>query len=697
MNIIEFEEQRIKLFQKLNQNVNDRIKLFLLIDYFSCILSTKNKSIIEAFTADLIEIFISLLNKVNPLFLHPKNFQNVIDNSNLILEHISFEDISKMLKIAIDEFTKKFVSLEITLEGNVIESKANLLNFPVLEKYENLNLLNGGFVETITISINNTNTENKFIVVPSNSNIEKGLLEQINLSWDCAVNYINKIVKIKSHYHEVVVQFDQKAGNYIGNSFGTALTILFIQKLIEIYNSKYLIKIKPGIVITGGIDKNNEILSVGNDIIEKKTELVFYSTEQIFVVPKIDEIASLVKLRELHKEFPKRKLAIVAVENLDDLFNRRNIIEFKKLSLIKKTERKLKRNWKAAVIILPLLFALTLFLYRDWDDYPAILESSETTLFVKNKSGRVLWERKIGYIPGHSKFENYFSYFQKLVDINGDGVNEIIIANEELSELNNNLDFRRIVCFDKNKIEIWHYQFTDSISTSFDKMDTKYSALIIDTLSILNRKVLLCFSNNVNSFSSALFLLDLKTGKRVNSTLWNSGFFTNGIVNDFDNDGKKEIIATFINNGFEQTGILQIEVGKLNGQCPTTEKYKYKNLPLADLEQYILFPKTDYAHYFNQRIEGIQIGALAYREQNKLSIGIIPNNFVRSQYMYFYNFHNINFNIVIGNEFRVLRDSLVVKGKLKPPFTDTDEYCNLLISQIKYWNGKEFVYKNELD
>lgn len=63
---------------------------------------------------------------------------------------------------------------------------------------------------------------------------------------------------------------------------------------------------------------------------------------------------------------------------------------------------------------------------------------------------------------------------------------------------------------------------------------------------------------------------------------------------------------------------------------------------------------------------------------------------------YYYNYLLNNFEIIVGNGFRVMRDSLVVHGKLKPPLTDTDEYCNLLISQIKYWNGKEFVYRKDL-
>lgn len=48
------------------------------------------------------------------------------------------------------------------------------------------------------------------------------------------------------------------------------------------------------------------------------------------------------------------------------------------------------------------------------------------------------------------------------------------------------------------------------------------------------------------------------------------------------------------------------------------------------------------------------------------------------------------------SDYRVRRDSLVVHGKLQFALTDIDEYCNISKSKILYWNGKEFVYKNQL-
>ncbi|MFZ1290469.1 MAG: hypothetical protein WAR79_10270 [Melioribacteraceae bacterium] len=547
MNIIDLENERIKLIQKLNENFNDRIKLFLISDYFELVLSTKNKSVIEAFTAEFIGLFSSLLQNTIPQFLRPEYFSKIIKLSQELKDHISIDEFRNSLSNSIGIFSNKFTNLQKILDGEVLQNQESKIKFPVLEHFEKGKVLLGGFIESISISLKVSYQKNKFIIIPSNVNLEKKLSEQINLSWNCAINYLKTFVKLKSKFYEVIIQFDQKVGNYIGNSFGTALTILFIQHLLDVNNVGYKIKIKPGIVLTGGINEKYEILSVSDEIVEKKTELVFFSTEQIFVVPKIDELSALIKLKDLQKEFPRRKFLIIAVENLEDLFNRRNILEIKKISLIRKTSRKLKRNWKAAIIILPLLIFVAYFLYRDWDDNPANLEATENTVFVKNKSGRVLWTNKVGFDPYRLPGENYLNYFQKLVDINNDGINEVILSHEEYSELGDKSNFRRIVCLDKNKTKIWQYSFKDTITTNLQKMDTIYSSFLIDTVTIQNKKSLVCVANNAKSYSSAIFQLDLKTGKRINSTLWNAGFFRNGLINDFDKDGKNEIFADFIN------------------------------------------------------------------------------------------------------------------------------------------------------
>lgn len=696
MNIIELEQKRISQIQYLDSLSSNRLKLFSLYYFFKDILATQNKAVIEAFLPEFIERYTYLLENTEPYYTNPKIFKSIIEQANEINNFDGLKFINSTLSDSINIINEKYKKIVSILNGNLLFEINNKINFPILEKSNQTHFQSYGFLESFTVSIKKGMQKDNFIIIPSSEILEAKIEKQVQISWEIAISYLKKYKNRSSKFHEVIISFDKKVGFYTGNSLGVALTISFIEQLLLFYNTDYLISTKPGVTITGGINEEHNIIDVSKEIIREKTEIVFYSLESIFVVPKNDEQSAKEKYEELKKQYPKRKLSIIGIENIEDLFNRRNIVEIKKQNYIKKTAKSLRSNWKAAIIIMLLSTIVGFYFIRDFDDNPAILESSSNTLFVKNKSGKVLWTKKMGYDPIRTNSYEYLSSFQKIVDINDDGLNEIILAGENLDEEQNHSELNRIVCIDKNKGVIWNYIFRDTVTTNLQKMDTLYSTCLIDTATIKKRKTLLCIANNSKSYSSAIFQLDLITGERINSTLWNAGFFVNALIKDFNNDGKAELFASFINNGFERIGILVIEPEKLEGQCPTSLQYKYKYMDLANFKDYILLPKTDYTQFINKRTEGIIYGQPSF-DFGKGEIHIVVEvEFNKAHFSYIFNTNTKNFEMVIGNDFRVMRDSLVVHGKLKPPLTDTEEYCNILKSQIKYWNGKEFVFRKDL-
>jgi hypothetical protein len=56
-----------------------------------------------------------------------------------------------------------------------------------------------------------------------------------------------------------------------------------------------------------------------------------------------------------------------------------------------------------------------------------------------------------------------------------------------------------------------------------------------------------------------------------------------------------------------------------------------------------------------------------------------------------------DFDIIVDNQFRVIRDTLVAQGKLKPPYTDTEDYKNIIKNNILYWQDGKWVKREELD
>ena len=56
-----------------------------------------------------------------------------------------------------------------------------------------------------------------------------------------------------------------------------------------------------------------------------------------------------------------------------------------------------------------------------------------------------------------------------------------------------------------------------------------------------------------------------------------------------------------------------------------------------------------------------------------------------------------DFNISVTDQFTVYRDSLVLNGTLKEPYTNTKEYVELYKKGIRYWKNGKWVKREELE
>jgi hypothetical protein len=275
-----------------------------------------------------------------------------------------------------------------------------------------------------------------------------------------------------------------------------------------------------------------------------------------------------------------------------------------------------------------------------------------------------------------------------------------LIAGESLESLNIKEDFGRIACIDFKGDEIWHYSFRDTVFTESELLSVHYKTWILDTLTFNKQKILFAIAQNHQSFSSAIFCLDLKTGNRIAGTLWNAGFIIKGIVVDLDSDGNKEIVAICHNNGFESPAIFVVDVRKLNGLNPAPQNYKLVGKSNAKLNRYILLPKTDFTNYYNETRLGALSNYLGFRDDlNKIFFGTKEGNSSgESGEVWYYLDKNLkDFDIVIGEDLRIKRDSLVGRGILSYPLTDTYKYREILKSKILYWKNGKWVKREELD
>jgi len=690
-NPIKLDEERSKLLEKILLNSSNNTRLDAYLDYFFKILSYNKSNFEEAFLSEFLEDYLNIVRGYEAWGNDPELTQKVFKQLQTIKEKI---------------FAKEYadtISKEITRLESQLNDQANILNgigektgderkayFPVIDNEAPFNCY--GLIESITVRINKSDSEDKFIIIPSEKEIEHRISEQIKISWKLALIISEKYIRKHNHYHEVIISFDKKAGFYVGNSLGIALTLSFLEQILKFYNPTYIINISEGSAFTGGIDTQGNMLNTGEEIIKRKVAAVFFSQLNFFVIPKLEETYAYFALGQLKKKYPGRKLKLITVEDIDDILNRRDLVEIKKQKAIVRTGKFVKKNLISAIATFFLAFLFAYLFVMDFDDNPSSLDLDGSKVYVKNAKGRVLWSKEL-LIPKHLiNQKSIINKYVKIIDINGDNKNEILFVGN-----NSN----RVKCFDFKQNELWSYKFEDLVENKEQKLNTEYVIMIIDTFTYGGEKSVYLISTNGPSFSSAIYRISAEDGKRLSGTLWAAGHFTDAIIMDYDDDGENEIISVGADNGYEDLAFFICELDTLIKMRPTTNNYLLENITQAQMDYYLRLPKSDYDKYLENRTPHYRVGSFAYNADSKkfvFSTGIDLSQIdLQLGYEITINNGKVDVDVVIGSHFRVIRDSLVAKGKLNLPYTDTEGYKEIIKNNILYWKDGKWVNRKEIE
>ncbi len=691
---IELEKQRIRLVKQTLSTSSITLQVISYYNYFSKIIPFDDRILEEAFLTEFIEDFTSKLSTFEVWGIEPGFTKKLVDVVNQLKDRPVAVSSGHLLTVEAEKLGTQLSALIDILEGREQGTKGSRNTyFPLIDEGNT----NGfyGILETITIRINRAAGADKFIIIPSEREIEKGIMEQTKISWELALQKLKEYVKKPFTHHEVLISFEKKDGFYQGASLGTALNVSFLSQLMEFYNPPYSLSIVPDTAFTGALSITGEALPAGDKIIRQKTAAVFYSFINTFIVPRQDEQSALEMYKVLKEKFPSRKLKILPIETIDDVLNRRDIIEIKKRHAAARAGKFMRKNWiSTATIIVSLTVILFLFIL-DLDDNPASLSSDGSNLYIKNKNDKVLWTKYLSFdlkqmIPGRS-----LSRFAKIVDINSDGENEVVITGQSTRD-DWNYDSRLILrCYDKDENELWNSSFLDSVYSRREILNTEYNLSIIDTLTYAGKKSLFLCSANGPSFSSAVYRIDLSNGKRLPGTLWASGHIMNCYLGR-NTDNRPEIIGAGYDNGYEDLVFFVYTFDTLTSVRPTTDDYLIKGFPAASMKAYIRFPKNDFDNYMKVRTPGYLIDGLAV-ENNKIIFGsAIPPQHLEAETGYAIDFNYNDIDINFSSSFRVQRDTLVAHGLLKPPYTDTKEYREIIKNSILYWKNGGWVKRSEL-
>ncbi len=689
MNPFIIEQKRIELSKAL-PSCFGRCRLWLLADFYKLLLESRDQVIIKAYADEFLDDFISGVLNFNALYTPVSKTEELIKYLDR-LSNLSFSvGRIQLIKDAILKTKNNLDKLKQTLNG-ISNSFIYSLSFPLLYKDKQPCHRSFGIIESLKIKISKTKNADSFIIVPSPQKLEEQFEKQIKICFNYATGYVSRYSKKVNAFHEVIIYFENRSAFYEGNSFGIAMTIGFIEELTKLYNLPYLFSINEKVTSTGGINETGKALSVSGNNIKSKVEIVFYSPIEYFIIPKADEKEAEEKLQELKEKYSRRKLNLVSIDNINELIDRRSLIQIRKQPIALRIAKEIKENWIASLLLSLIMLILVFVFINNYDSNPSFSDIQGNELLIKNKSGKLLWKKTLN-ANEKNLYREEKEQLVKITDIDNDGSNEVLICCE-LAEIGKISDQGRISCYDSNGNTRWIYSCKDSVETRVEKFKFNFISKIIGVVEENHRRILYLFANHERMYPSVIYKLDLITGERLKGELWNPGTIYSALIDDFNNDRQNEIVVGCVNNSLRLPCVFLIKANMLNGITYSTPDYYFLGKNKAQLQNCLFLPKTDYSTYKKQDINHIAPGSLVNNENEKMFYFHVLEGDIEEKavvvYKLSYDFNKID--LFVNSNLRVRRDSLVAKGILKLPYSDTGDkaYTELLKKQILTWDGEK--------
>jgi hypothetical protein len=158
------------------------------------------------------------------------------------------------------------------------------------------------------------------------------------------------------------------------------------------------------------------------------------------------------------------------------------------------------------------------------------------------------------------------------------------------------------------------------------------------------------------------------------------------------------LIISGLDNGYEDAIIFAVELDKLDGCRLTIQQYLIKDKKVTEPIFYIRIPKIDYENLMGFRFPYVREYDLRLRKDDRkilkglysfTSQNLIDENRINTITIEVDSTFKVS-EIIINDEFRVFRDTLVARGKLKLPYTDTKEYKELVKKNILYFSNGQW-------
>lgn len=329
-------------------------------------------------------------------------------------------------------------------------------------------------------------------------------------------------------------------------------------------------------------------------------------------------------------------------------------------------------------------------------DQPMDFSINGSQLIILNGKGRELWryDTRLRDLWPENMYKKCFQFKRHemgtiflpriiIQDVNADGANEVLFATRSLSEYGaGTLHF-----FSSKGGGKW--SFSGGRELNFGKItysdDTRIFGIEVCNLDNKGTPEIIVIGAHIPYFPAYLVVLDINGN--IKGEFWNSGYMVDIVFNDFNGDGRKEIVVSGVNNEYKEGFLAVFDSSDIRGASPQQNDYYIcRDFGPCPAKYYIRFPRTD--------VDRLESELEFCSSLTLLKNGNIQAILRHSNLIYEFNSKFEIVNVGTSNRFKFMHRKAVREGKISSELND--QYLENLADGLLYYNGKKWVAKHSL-
>lgn len=506
--------------------------------------------------------------------------------------------------------------------------------------------------------------------------------------------------KTNSRFFKGGARFEITSAVHDGESANLAISALWYSRMLEASGMRERYEINSHAALTGDIDDEGEVLPVDDNTISLKTKAVFFSWASVLVVPAIQRGAFEKEFQKLQEKYPHRKLALIGIDQLEELFYDRRVATHILQGRIKYYFNRIrKEQTKAAFIpvIVILLLIIARLMYGPIDRNAVALEFTNNHIVLTNQSGNVIQR-----IESNESTRGTHSVSKPnaiLHDLTGDGKNELIYSNRSISVEDGDPKLR--IWSVTGDSLIWEEHLT--LNYEFPRQNAPFVSelrpLEIRIAKSAKGERIVVHTGSAQYFQGVIFVYSAENGDLLSEYV-HTGQIRDMMILDLNEDNEDEIILTGVNNAFWQAFVAVLDINNAHGYSPATLDYQPVGIERANEMVYARIPKTIIGKYVEFIDKYNQGRSMFYDDTSDvLTILVVEgwrhfNNLDGYVDILLY-FDSSMKPVGVGTSdvYDVTVKKLYEEGEIEqiPDF----DYFEAYQDSILYWNGEEFLKTNE--